>query len=122
MSTVRRHPVPADSYEPDRPLNDLGRDQLKHFLHVADRLPKKVRSQLPPAPSPEDGMAAGRFIAAVTQALLQRRRPSLKFVSRPVPKRKPPALSLAAAAEAPSAPLPPDPGQPSSSKRRRPRP
>jgi len=80
MATIQRHPVPPESYEPDRPLNDLGRDQFALFTHVAERLPAEVRATLPPVASPEDGLAASRFIAAITQYLLAQKRPPLKLV------------------------------------------
>jgi hypothetical protein len=86
MATIHRHPVPSDSYEPDRPLNDLGRDQFALFKHVAERLPAEFRATLPPVPSPEDGMAASRFIAAITQYLLAQKKP-------PLPKQ--PTLTIA---------------------------
>lgn len=75
MATIRRHTVPADSFQPDAPINDLGREQLKHFIHVAERLPLNLRVDLP-IPSPEDSVAVGRFIAAVTERLMSRKRPA----------------------------------------------
>ncbi len=101
MATIRRHPVPSDSYEPDRPLNDLGRDQLIHFKHAASRLPDEVRAGLPAIPSAEDGMAASRFIAAVTQVLIARKRQPMKLVSKRPRKVPEPGLALAAGAEVP---------------------
>jgi hypothetical protein len=98
MATIRRHPVPADSFQPDAPLNDLGREQLKHFIHVAERLPLKLRVDLP-IPSPEDSVAVGRFIAAVTERLMSGKRPALKLVGK---RRRKPAstvISIAAGAE-----------------------
>jgi hypothetical protein len=98
MATIRRHPVPPDSFRPDAPLNDLGREQLKHFVHVAERLPPELRVDMP-IPSPEDGHAANRFIAAVTDRLLSRKPPALKVVAK---RRRKPAstgISIAAGAE-----------------------
>jgi hypothetical protein len=98
MATIRRHPVPPDSFQPDAPLNDLGREQLKHFVHVAERLPPELRVDMP-IPSPEDGHAANRFIAAVTERLLSRKPPALKIVAK---RRRKPAstgISIAAGAE-----------------------
>jgi hypothetical protein len=98
MATIRRHPVPPDSFQPDAPLNDLGREQLKHFVHVAERLPPELRVDMP-IPSPEDGHAANRFIAAVTERLLSRKPPALKIVAK---RRRKPAstgISMAAGAE-----------------------
>jgi hypothetical protein len=103
MATIRRHPVPAESYVPDRPLNDLGRDQFEHFKHAASRLPAEVRAALPAIPSAEDGMAAGRFIAAVTDVLIARKRQPLKLVSKRARKLPAAGLALAAGAEAPPA-------------------
>jgi hypothetical protein len=113
MATIQRHPVPAESYEPDRPLNDLGRDQFALFTHVAERLPAEVRATLPPVASPEDGLAASRFIAAITQYLLAQKRPPLKLVptqtaakrtarknSAAKPSSKAPGTGLALAASA----------------------
>lgn len=98
MATIRRHAVPADSFHPDAPLNDLGREQLKHFIHAAERLPPELRVDMP-IPSLEDGHAANRFIAAVTDRLMSRKRPALKLVSK---RRRKPAstgIDIAAAAE-----------------------
>jgi hypothetical protein len=98
MATIRRHPVPPDSFQPGAPLNDLGREQLKHFIHVAERLPPELRVDMP-IPSPEDGHAAGRFIAAVTDRLISRKSPALKLVAK---RRRKPAstrIDIAAAAE-----------------------
>jgi len=69
MATIRRHSIPSDSYAPDRPLNDLMREQLTHFIHVEERLPPEQRVSLP-IPSPDDSAAANRFIAAVTERLM----------------------------------------------------
>ena len=98
MATIRRHPVPADSFRPDAPLNDLGRKQLEHFIHAAERLPHKLRVDMP-IPSPEDSVAAGRFIAAVTERLLQRKRPALKLVGERRRTPPPTGISIAAGAE-----------------------
>ena len=51
MTTIRRHAVPADSYDPKRPLNDLMGEQLAHFAHVADTFPAEIREKLPPVPA-----------------------------------------------------------------------
>jgi hypothetical protein len=99
MATIRRHPVPAESYEPNRPLNDLGRDQLKHFIHAASRLPTGQRADLPPEPSAEDGLEAGKFIAAVTTKLLRIRRSPLQLVKKKSGNAPTAGMSLAAAAE-----------------------
>lgn len=99
MATIRRHPVPADSFQPDAPLNDLGREQLKHFIHVAERLPLKLRVDLPPIPSPEDSLAVGRFIAAVTERLMSGKPPALKLVSKRPRKPASTGISIAAGAE-----------------------
>jgi hypothetical protein len=98
MATIRRHPVPPDSFRPDAPLNDLGREQLKHFVHVAERLPPELRVDMP-IPSPEDGHAANRFIAAVTDRLLSRKPPALKVVAKRRRKPTSTGISIAAGAE-----------------------
>jgi hypothetical protein len=105
MATIRRHPVPVESYQPDRPLNDLGRDQFEHFKHAASRLPADVRAALPPTPSPEDGMAASRFIAAVTEVLIARKQQPLRIVRKRGRDTPQPGLALAAATETPVPPL-----------------
>lgn len=99
MATIRRHPVPTDSFRPDGPLNDLGRKQLEHFIHVAERLPTDLRVDLP-IPSPEDGRAAGNFIAAVTERLMSRKRAPLMVVGKRRRKQPSTSITLAAAADA----------------------
>jgi len=124
MTTIRRHPVPVESYEPDRPLNDLGRDQLAHFIHVAQSLPAGFRFNGPP-PSPEDGPACTRFIAAVTDHLISMRATGLTLVDgkKPrktarVPKRE---LAIAAAAAEPES-VTPTSAKPKSSRTKSSRP
>ena len=39
MATIHKHPVPTDSYDPKRPLNDLLIAQFEHFKHIARSLP-----------------------------------------------------------------------------------
>ncbi len=98
MATIRRHTVPADSFQPDAPLNDLGKKQLEHFIEVAKGLPMELRVDMP-IPSPEDSLAAGRFIAAVTERLMSRKRPALKLVGKRRRKPASTAISIAAGAE-----------------------
>jgi hypothetical protein len=98
MATIRRHPLPPDSFQPDAPLNDLGREQLNHFIHVAERLPPELRVDMP-IPSPEDGHAANRFIAAVTERLMSRKPPALKVVAKRHRKPASSGISIAAGAE-----------------------
>ncbi len=98
MATIRRHPLPPDSFQPDAPLNDLGRKQLEHFVHVAERLPPELRVDMP-IPSPEDGHAANRFIAAVTDRLMSRKPPALKLVTKRHRKPASTGISIAAGAE-----------------------
>ena len=61
MVTIRRHPVPTDSYDPKRPLNDLLVAQLEHFKHVAKNLPSDLRNTVPAEPSLEDGVLTLRI-------------------------------------------------------------
>ena len=99
MATILRHPVPPEFYDPDRPLNDLGRDQLRHFVHVFSRMPESQRAGLV-EPSPEDGMASSRFIAEITTRILAaRKKPAKPIVMLQKQKQKPkPAAGLALAA------------------------
>ncbi len=103
MATIRRHPVPSDSYDPNRPLNDLNREQLAHFVEVAQRLPPALRVEMP-IPSPDDTAAANNFIAVVTGRLMSVKRPPLKLVPKRKRKAPAPAIALAAQAEAPASP------------------
>lgn len=99
MVTIRRHPVPLDSYNPDRPLNDLLKNQFRHFVHVEERLPPELRVNMP-VPSSDDVPAVNRFIAAVTTQLMNiKRSPPLRLVPRSARKSLTPAISLAAQAE-----------------------
>lgn len=102
MATVRRHPVPADSYQPNKQLNDLVREQLNHFIHVAERLPANVRAELPPVPSREDELGASTFIAEVTRHLLSRKRAPLRVSRKKARKAPLQGVSLAAAVESAS--------------------
>lgn len=99
MVTIRRHPVPADSYDPDRPLNDLLLAQFEHFKHVAQRLPPEVRSTIPAEPSTNDREGVDRFIAAITGAFVSKKieRPQLVKVTRR--RKQPVTLAIAASAE-----------------------
>lgn len=100
MTTIRRHPVPTDSWDPERPLNDLMIEQLNHFTYVVQRLPAEARAALPPAPKADDSVAAHRFIAAVTKALMSgKRAPGPQLVAR-ARRREPGVIgSLAAQAD-----------------------
>ena len=99
MVTIRRHPVPTDSYDPKRPLNDLLVAQLEHFKHIAKSLPSELRSTIPAEPSIEDREGVDRFIAAVTGLHVSRKKPAPQLVAKPVRRKQPVTLSLAAAAE-----------------------
>jgi len=109
LATIHRHSVPVESYEPDRPLNDLGRDQLRHFIHVAQRLPAGFRFNSSP-PSPEDGPACTRYIAAVTDRLMSMRTAGLTLVDSKKPRKtakvQKPGLAIAAAAAEPESVTP----------------
>ena len=85
MATIHRHPVPTDSYDPKRPLNDLLVAQLEHFKHIAKSLPSDLRNTVPAEPSTEDREGADRFIAAVTG--IHVRRKSLAAVAEEQPKK-----------------------------------
>jgi hypothetical protein len=99
MDRVRRHPVPEDSFQPGRPLNDLSRAQLEHFVHVAQTLPPSLTAGLVP-PSFKDGEACSRYIGAITAALMSLREPvPIGLVSsRPRTDARKPIKGLALAA------------------------
>jgi hypothetical protein len=99
MVTIRRHPVPTDSYDPKRPLNDLLVAQLEHFKHIAKSFPSDVRNTVPAEPSIEDREGVDRFIAAVTGIHMSRKKATPRLVAKPVRRKQPVTLSLAAAAE-----------------------
>ncbi|MGA2350596.1 MAG: hypothetical protein ABSF70_09215 [Terracidiphilus sp.] len=98
MVTIRRYPVPADSYNPNGPLNDLMRSQLEHFVEVAKRLPPQLQVNVP-VPSADDAPAASRFIAAVTQQLMSVKKSPIRLVKKPAAKTQTPGLAIAASAE-----------------------
>jgi hypothetical protein len=94
--------LPPEAFNKHRPISDLVRNQVKHFRHIEEKLPKDVREKLPShAITTED--EAARYIHAMTTYLLSRPRPK-KTVKKAV-AIKPPApaapskpLALAAAA------------------------
>jgi len=96
MVTIRRHPVPADSYDPKRPLNDLLAAQFEHFRHIAETLAPEVRGAVPAPQSANDREGVDRFIAAITSALVSRKREKPRLV-KPVRRRQPGTLDIAAA-------------------------
>jgi hypothetical protein len=99
MVTIRRHPVPTDSYDPKRPLNDLLVAQLEHFKHIAKTLPLYVRNTVPAEPSIDDREGVDRFIAAVTGIHVSRKKATPRLVTKPARRKQPVTLDLAAAAE-----------------------
>lgn len=98
MVTIRRYPVPPDSYNPNAPLNDLMLSQLEHFVHVAKRLPPQSQVKVP-VPSADDAAAAHRFIAAVTEQLMSLKKSPLRLVRKRAARTQSPGLSIAASAE-----------------------
>jgi hypothetical protein len=98
MVTIRRHPIPPDSYNPDRPLNALMRAQLEHFAHVAERLSPEIQVGLS-VPSPEDPATANRFTAAVTEHLMSIKRPPLQIAKKHGHKSRRQNVRIAAQAE-----------------------
>ena len=98
MVTIRRHPVPANSYDPDRPLNDLLLAQLDHFKHIAEALPADARAKIPAFPPLDDRAAVDRFIAAVTQLHVGRKQLRPQLV-RSKPRPQPGTIAIAAVAE-----------------------
>jgi hypothetical protein len=98
MATILRHPVPTDSYDPKRPLNDLLVAQLEHFKHIAKWLPSDIRNTVPAEPSIEDREGADRFIAAVTGIHVSRKKAKPRLVAMPVRRKQPVTLDPAAVA------------------------
>jgi hypothetical protein len=103
MVTIRRYPVPLDSYNPNGPLNDLMRSQLEHFAHIADRLPPHLQVKVP-VPSADDTVAAHQFIAAVTEQLMSVKKSPLLLVKKRAARTRTPGLAIAASAETPKSP------------------
>jgi hypothetical protein len=103
MATIRRHPVPADSYDPNRPLNDLLLAQLDHFKHIAKGLPAEFQNAIPSDPSVEDREGVDRFIAAVTSVHVSRKKVKPLLVAKPgakpVSRKQSVTLDLAAVTE-----------------------
>jgi hypothetical protein len=99
MVTIHRHPVPTDSYDPKRPLNDLLVAQLEHFKHIAKSLPRDVRNTVPAEPAIEDREGVDRFVAAVTGVHVSRKKATPRLVAKPVRRKQPLTLDLAAAVE-----------------------
>ena len=99
MATIHRHPVPTDSYDPKRPLNDLLVAKLEHFKHIANSLPSDLRNTVPAEPSIEDREGVDRFIAAITGVHVSRKKATLQLVAKPVRRKQLVMLGLAAAAE-----------------------
>jgi hypothetical protein len=104
MATIRRHPVPSDSYQPDRPLNDLVRSQFEHFREVAGKHPEVLKMNLQ-VPSHDDVAGVSQFMAAVTGQLMSLKTQPLKLVSkrRNKPQATAPTVGLAAVTEPPTA-------------------
>src|SRR5208282_1368984 len=100
MATIHKQPVPTDSYDPKRPLNDLLVAQLEHFRHIAKSLPSDLRNMVPVEPSIENREGADRFVAAITGVHLSRKKATPRLVAKPVRRKPTAALNLATAAEA----------------------
>jgi hypothetical protein len=104
MATIRRYPVPADSFVPDRPLNDLLQAQLEHFRKVEHRLPRRVQPTLHPdmpPPSPKDAAASNHYIATMTNLIRERAqnpaaKPLLVTKAARPPRIMPAGLAIAA--------------------------
>ncbi len=106
MATIRRYPVPADSFVPDRPLNDLLQAQLEHFRKIEQRLPRHVQPTLHPdmpPPSPKDAPASNRYIATMTNLIRERAqipaaKPAPVLISKGTRPRIKSGLAIAASA------------------------
>jgi hypothetical protein len=99
MATIRRHPVPVDSYDPKRPLNDLLVAQFEHFKHIAKGLTPELRNTVPAEPSIDDREGVDRFIAAITGVHVRRKIGKPRLVAQPARRRQPVTLALAASAQ-----------------------
>ena len=99
MATIHKHPVPTDSYDPKRPLNDLLIAQFEHFKHIARSLPSDLRNVVPNESSLDDREGVDRFIAAVTDVHVSRKKAKPQLVAKPAGPRQPGTLNLVAAAE-----------------------
>src|ERR1700744_1079734 len=99
MATIHKHPVPTDSYDPKRPLNDLLVAQFEHFKHISKRIPSDIRTTGPVEPLMEDREGVGRFIAAVTGFHGSRKKAIPRLVAKPVRRKQSVTVNLAAAAE-----------------------
>jgi hypothetical protein len=99
VATIRRHPVPNDSYDPKRPLNDLLIAQFEHFKHIAKSLASDVRNTVPAEPSLDDREGVDRFIAAITGIHVSRKKATPRLVAKPARRKLPVTLDIAAAAE-----------------------
>jgi hypothetical protein len=99
MVTIRRHPVPNDSYDPRRPLNDLLIAQLDHFKHIVKSIPPELSGAIPAEPSLADRDGVDKFIAAITRVHVSRKKEKPRLVAKPARRKQPVTLDLAAAAE-----------------------
>ena len=106
MANIRRYPVPADSFDPNRPLNDLLQAQLEHFREVEKRLPRQIQPTLAPdmpPPSFKDARASNHYVATMT-ALIQKRagktsaKPAPVLVPKPTRTAQPAGIDIAASA------------------------
>jgi hypothetical protein len=110
MANIRRYPVPADSFDPNRPLNDLLQAQLEHFHEVEKRLPRRIQPTLHPdmpPPSPKDAQASNHYVATMTTLIRQRAgnpvvKPAPVLVTNPDPSPQSAGIAIAAS----STPLP----------------
>jgi hypothetical protein len=92
---------PKESFNKDRLISDLVRNQVEHFKHVEESLPQNVRATIPQHAIVTESDAA-RYIHAMTSYLLSRPQPKqpAKAVAAkpPTPIRPRRPLTLAAAA------------------------
>jgi hypothetical protein len=110
MATIRRYPVPADSFDPDRPLNDLLQAQLVHFHEIEKRLPRSIQPILNPnmpPPLPKDARASNHYVAALTTIIRQRAgkppaKPAPVLVTKPARSPQPAGIAIAASASYPT--------------------
>lgn len=102
---------PKTAFDKNRRMSDLIRKQVEHFRHLEEKLPPELRAALPQHRIVTEDDAA-RYIAPMTQALLERAATvqAAKAQSAPTPmpkrsaKQQDQGLDLAAQATAQSRP------------------
>src|ERR1700730_1443945 len=99
MATIFVPGPAATSFQKDRPLSDLLKQQLRHFQHVASRLPPAVRATIPSF-AIKTPQGSAEYVGYMTALLRDMpRKPML--VATPAAKSSSSAASLPSAAARP---------------------